>query len=245
MTQVDQNTLTHDAFFTLHRDLPREGPGEAADVAWATALAGLRRDADIADVACGPGADIAALVQAAPSGHVTALDKTPHFVAAARAVWHSDPRVMVLQADMARIMNAYDMIWCAGAVYFLGITEALNAWRKSLKPGGVVAFSEPCWFTPTPSDPATKAWADYPAMTDAAGIQTRVAAAGFSVLGSRILSDAAWEAYYSPMEKRIAALTPGADQALAHVLAQHAAEIATWRAHRSEFGYMLTLVRPT
>jgi len=32
------------AFFTLHRDLPREGPGEPADVAWAMAVA------DVADV---------------------------------------------------------------------------------------------------------------------------------------------------------------------------------------------------
>jgi len=237
--------MTQEAYFTLHRDLPREGPGEAADVAWATALAGLRDDAEIADIACGPGADIAALLQAAPNGHVTALDKTPHFVAAARAIRRDDPRVMVLQADMARIMNAYDLIWCAGAVYFLGITEALNAWRKSLKPGGVVAFSEPCWFTPTPSDAAIKAWADYPAMTDAAGIHARVAAAGYTVLGTRQLSNAAWEAYYTPLEQRIKTLQQGAAPALAQVLSDHAAEIASWRAHHAEFGYLLTLVRPT
>ena len=33
-----------EAFFTLHRDLPREGPGEPADVAWAALLAGLPQD---------------------------------------------------------------------------------------------------------------------------------------------------------------------------------------------------------
>ncbi|MFC6759581.1 hypothetical protein ACFQFQ_08945 [Sulfitobacter porphyrae] len=44
------------AFYQLHRDLPREGPGEAADVAWATALADLAPVARVADVACGPGA---------------------------------------------------------------------------------------------------------------------------------------------------------------------------------------------
>jgi len=241
---MDQDAITHEAFFTLHRDLPREGPGEAADVAWATALAGLRIDAEIADIACGPGADIAALLQSAPKSHVTALDKTQHFVAAARATWRDDPRVMVLQADMARIMNDYDLIWCAGAVYFLGITEALSAWRKSLKPGGVVAFSEPCWFTPNPSHAATKAWADYPAMTDAAGIHERVAAAGYTVLGTRQLSDTAWEAYYTPLEHRLKTLQMGASPALAQTLADHAAEIATWRAHRAEFGYQLTVARP-
>jgi trans-aconitate methyltransferase len=135
------------AFFKLHRDLPREGPGEAADVAWVAQIAAIPDAAEIADVACGPGGDVAALLAAAPKGHVTALDKTAHFVQAARDIWQDDPRVTVLQADMARIMNQYDLIWCAGAVYFLGVSEALTAWRKSLRAGGVIAFSEPCWFS--------------------------------------------------------------------------------------------------
>ena len=53
------------AFFTLHRDLPREGPGVAEDVAWTVSLLKLGARAQIADVACGPGGDIAALLAAA------------------------------------------------------------------------------------------------------------------------------------------------------------------------------------
>lgn len=44
-----------DAFFALHRDLPREGPGEAADVAWALEVAGVAPGARVADAGCGPG----------------------------------------------------------------------------------------------------------------------------------------------------------------------------------------------
>ncbi|NNK17165.1 MAG: class I SAM-dependent methyltransferase, partial [Sulfitobacter sp.] len=109
-----------EAFFKLHRDLPREGPGEPADIHWATTVAATPDNAQMADVGCGPGADIGSLLEAAPKGHVTALDKVGHFVTAARQRYIDDPRVTVLQADMARIMNRYDMIWCAGAVYFLG-----------------------------------------------------------------------------------------------------------------------------
>ncbi len=231
------------AFFELHRDLPREGPGEAADVAWAAAIAGLPASAEIADVACGPGGDIASLLEAAPEGHVTALDKTAHFVEAARDVWQSDSRVTVLKADMARIMNSYDMIWCAGAVYFLGVTEALTAWRKSLRPGGVVAFTEPCWFTDDRSERAQKMWAEYPPMTDANGIAARVEAAGFETLATRKLSDAAWEGYFAPIDKRIAVLRPGADAALTAVLDKAEEEAAAWRAHRDECGYLLSVVR--
>lgn len=231
-------------FFTLHCDLPREGPGEAADVAWAAKVAGLPPRAEMADVACGPGADIAALLDAAPQGHVTALDKTVHFVAEARTRWQDNPRVTLLRADMAVIRNDYDFIWCAGAVYFLGVTEALGAWRKSLRRGGVIAFSEPCWLTDTPSERARALWQDYAPMTDAAGITARVDAAGYEVLDTRLLSDAAWEAYYGPLDTRIETLRPNADAALNAVLDEAAEEAACWRAHRDEFGYMLSVVRP-
>lgn len=232
------------AFFRLHRDLPREGPGEAADVAWATAQAGLPAGARMADVACGPGGDIGALLTAAPEGHVTGLDKTAHFVAQARARWQDDPRVTLLRADMAAIHNEYDFIWCAGAVYFLGVREALTAWRKALRPGGMIAFSEACWFTDTPSPRAKTFWKAYPSMTDAAGNAARVTAAGYETIATRKLSDAAWEAYLGPIDARIVKLRPGADAALTVVLDEAEEEAACWRAHRDDFGYLLSLVRP-
>jgi len=240
-------TSDMDAFFALHRDLPREGPGEAADVAWAAALIDLPQNAQIADVACGPGGDIAALLDVAPKGHVTALDKTPHFVDAARRAWGDDPRTTILCADMGRVANTYDMIWCAGAVYFLGIGTALTQWRKSLrKPGGVIAFSEACWFTDTPSDRSRALWdREYPTMTDAAGIASQVRAAGFETIGTRKLSDTAWEAYYAPLDARADRLRAGADVALINVLDEAEEEAACWRAHSDEFGYLLSVVRPT
>ncbi|MEM9968588.1 MAG: class I SAM-dependent methyltransferase [Pseudomonadota bacterium] len=241
---ADAPTEALAAFFQLHRDLPREGPGEAADVAWAARCCGLHHEAVIADVACGPGADIAALLQMAPSGQVHALDKTAHFVDAARKLWRDDPRVTVLKADMAVIKNAYDFIWCAGAVYFLGVQEALTAWRKSLRPGGVIAFSEACWFTDTPTDRAVAQWESYPAMTNIQGINERIAAAEYEVLGQRRLSDAAWENYFTPLDARIARLRPAAAPWLTVVLDAAEEEAACWRAHRSDYGYLLSVVRP-
>lgn len=233
------------AFFELHRDLPREGPGEAADVAWATSLLKLPRLARIADVACGPGGDIAALIEAAPQGHVTALDKTAHFVTAAREIWNGDDRVSVLKADMKAIANPYDLIWCAGAVYFMGVEAALASWRKSLLPNGAIAFSEVCWFTDTPTERPKAFWeTGYPAMTNTDGINEQIAAAGYEILGQRRLSDTAWENYLGPLDDRIAILRDGADEALTAVLDEAEEEAACWRAHKDEFGYLLSVVRP-
>ena len=236
----DQN-----AFFTLHSDLPREGPGEAADVAWAARTVALKPDAIMADVACGPGGDIAALLKAAPQGHVTAVDKTAHFVTQARGMWATDPRVTLLRADMARIANSYDFIWCAGAVYFMGVERALRAWRKALKPGGTVAFSQICWLTDTPAKAAQTFWKrEYPDITDADGIAAQVAAAGYETIATRVLSDAAWENYYTPLDTRAETLRAGADAPLQAVLKEAEAEASLWRAHRRDFGYLLSVVRP-
>lgn len=237
--------LNMEAFFQLHRDLPREGPGSPADVAWAAGLLELSANARIADVACGPGGDIASLLEAAPEGHVTALDKTPHFVEAARKTWGGDPRVTVLKADMKVIANPYDLIWCAGAVYFMGVEVALRAWRKSLRPQGAIAFSEACWFTDAPSDRAKTLWGkEKTNMTDEAGITAQITAAGYRVIGQRRLDDAAWEAYYAPLTARMDLLRSTADLALVEVLDEAEEEAACWRAHGDEFGYLLNVVAP-
>ena len=146
------------SFFTLHADLPREGPGETADVAWAADIAKIPSDARVLDAASGPGGDIGALLRAVPKGHVTAIDHHAPFIEAARARWGKDARVSLEVGDMTAPDGPFDFIWCAGAVYFLGIEAALAAWRPKLAPDGAIAFSEPCYFTDAPSDGARAFW---------------------------------------------------------------------------------------
>ena len=234
-----------DSFFAVHSDLPREGPGEAEDVAWALALAGLPEGAAICDAGAGAGGDVAALL-AVPGARVMAIDTHPGFVAQMRARFAGEGRVRVEAVDMATLAEhpeaPFDMIWCAGALYFLGLEEGLARMAAALKPGGVLAFSEPSFLTDAPSDDAWAFWEGYP-VRDAAGIASAVAAAGYESLGTRVLGDAAWEAYYAPMEARIAALRGGADAALAAMLDLCAGEAAQWRRVKRETGYLLTVAR--
>ncbi|MEM9318466.1 MAG: class I SAM-dependent methyltransferase [Pseudomonadota bacterium] len=242
----------HKAFFILHRDLPREGPGERGDVSWAAEMAALPRDGLICDAACGPGADIPALLFAAPQGHVMGFDLHPGFVADAAARFAGDGRVNIQRGRLiARddglpdpsALGPFDLIWCAGAAYFEGVTECLKAWAPALKPGGHVAFSEAVWLTDSPSPKLAAFWAQYPAMTDRGGVADRVRAAGYETVASRPLSDAAWEGYFGPMERRIAELRPQADAELTKVLDEGAEEAEIWRNHRDQFGYLLSVVR--
>ncbi|MEM7720972.1 MAG: class I SAM-dependent methyltransferase [Pseudomonadota bacterium] len=232
-------------FFKLHADLPREGPGETADVAWAAEVAGLNPDARILDAASGPGGDTGALLRAAPQGHVTAVDLHGGFIAEASARFGKNPRVTLVTGDMTAQPGPFDFIWCAGAVYFLGIEAALTAWRKTLAQGGAIAFSEPCYFADTPSDGARAFWeGEGIDLATEDGVKAQINAAGFDVLATRRLSDIAWESYYRPMEARIAALRPGASPTLLKVLDEGTREIAAWRAHKHETGYLLSVVRP-
>lgn len=234
-----------EAFFEVHKDLPREGPGTPEDVAWALDLAGLPEGASICDAGAGPGGDVAALL-AQPGARVLAFDATEAFVRQMRARFAGNDAVTVCTADMAGIaalpQAPFDMIWCAGALYFLGLEPGLRVMREALKPGGVLAFSEPCFFAERPDTAARAFWEGYPTR-DTDGILSAVSAAGFEVLGSRKVPDAGWEAYYRPMEARIAGLRPGADARLSAMLDLCAAEAVAWRKVKDQTGYLLTVAR--
>lgn len=232
-----------DAFFTLHRDLPREGPGEVADVIWTAQAADLAPDAHVADVACGPGADLVTWADRVPQGFVTGFDRQAHFVEAARDRVAGRDRVAVHQGDMAKLAGQFDLIWCAGAVYFLGLRRALSLWRRHVQPGGHIAVTAPCHFAARPSDRARAFWAGDEALS-LPQLAVTIGMAGFQLVAQRRLSDAAWEAYYQPLLARAARLKPDADPALLQVIAEAEEEAAAWSALRAEVGYTLCLMRP-
>ncbi len=231
------------AFFTLHRDLPREGPGLAEDVAWAAHVTGLRAEGRVLDAGCGPGGDLGALGRAVPRGRVLGLDRVPHFVAAARERFAGDPVIRAEEGDMAAAPGGpYDLIWSAGAVYFLGISAALAAWRRALTPSGAVVFSHPTLWEDT--GPARAFWGADWCATEGQH-RAEFAAAGWGVIATRRVTEAGWMAYYGPLLARCDALQDGADPALAEVIAEARAEVASWREVRDQTGYMLYAVRPT
>lgn len=226
-------------FFRLHDDLPREGPGEPDDVRWALATAGIGPGARILDAGCGPGGDISTLSEVS-NCRITAIDAHAPFVETVR---RRHPGVTARVGDMTAAEGPFDVIWCAGALYFLGIAAGLAAFRGRLAEGGAIAFSEPCLFVDPPSDAARTFWEGYPARAEPA-LRAEVEAAGYRILGTRRLSDAAWAAYYGPLLARAARLRPGADPDLARAIVMAEAEAALWEEVRGETGYLLVVVRP-
>lgn len=238
--------MTSDAFMTLYTGLDREGPGDANDVAWAMSLIDLPPTARICDAGCGTGGDLPALLDAVPEGHVTAIDKQGLFVDEVLGRYGDDPRVTAFKGDMAKLKGPFDLIWCAGALYFLGIPKALKAWRPALAKPGWVAFSYPAFFTDRPSDLARAFWGgDLSTVEGQEDVLATVARQDYQVLGHRHVTDAAWERYYQPLEARIAQLQDGdVPEDLATVLEEAALEAATWRKVKAETGYLMVVARP-
>ena len=234
-----------DAFLTVHKDLPRQGPGGSEDVAWAAGLANISKAGSICDAGCGTGGDISDLLALVPDGNVSAIDEQSNFIQFAKNRFQKIENLYFYKTDMAHVGNIpqapFDMIWCAGALYFLGIERGLELFKAALKPEGVVAFSEPCYFG-TPSDAATAFWDGYDTGTEQS-ITERVREQGFTVLGTRKLPDASWEAYYQPMEERIKELRPDASARLTQMLDMCAEEVRLWREVKNETGYLLVVAK--
>ncbi len=231
-------------FFTLHRDLPREGPGEPLDVEWAVRTAGLENPALVLDAACGPGSDTVTLAQAMPSARIESVDQIEHFVDAARKkTAFLGERTHVFVGDMFDQTGPYDLIWCAGAAYFQGVSTSLKRWRKVLNPTGRIAFSEAVWLRNDPPPTLRNCWEEYSDMTDIAGTIARIKGAGFHVLDMRILSEKAWENYYEPMQARIDYLRKThVGPELVEVLEDGEFEIAMRRQYPEHYGYALFVV---
>ncbi|MGF1465326.1 MAG: class I SAM-dependent methyltransferase [Sandaracinaceae bacterium] len=238
-------------FFAIHRDLPREGPGSAASTRRALDLARpfLPPAPRVVDVACGPGAQTLVLLAELPGAEVTAFDLHAPFVDQLRRAVAGRPeagRLAAGEADMRAWSPSglVDLVWCEGAAYLMGVEAALARWGEWLRPGGVVAFSDAVWLTDRPSAAAVAFWAEYPAMRDRAGLERRVLAAGYRLLGSFVLPEADWwDAYYRPLEARLAALErrhPDHPELSAELTA-HRREIEVFREHADEYGYLFVV----
>jgi SAM-dependent methyltransferase len=161
-------------------------------------------------------------------------------------------RVLVVVGDLGAPPvdpESQDLIWCEGAIYQLGVTEALRVWRSLLKPGGTVAFTEPIWLVDAPPKEIHDWWSsEYPAISDAAGVEARIRAASYRTVASFVLPASAWwDEYYGPMQDRIASLRQRLpdDPIAGEVVAAAEVEIDHFRRFSDCYSYTFFVVQPT
>jgi len=238
----------------LHKDGPRQGPGGDDETRLAVALSGLKGRAglDIADIGCGTGASTLVLARELDA-HVTAVDFLPDFLvgleeAAVRA--RLSGRITTLSASMESLPFAeetYDAIWSEGAIYNMGFATGVEAWRRYLKPDGILAVSELTWLTDRRPVELQAHWdREYPEVDTAAGKIAVLERLGFSPIGYFALPEHCWlDNYYGPMRQRFPAFLARHEHSRAAraVVAAEEHEISLYERCRAYVGYGYYIAR--
>lgn len=243
-------------FFEVHRDLPREGPGDRASTLRAldAALAapGALDPVDVLDVGCGPGMQTLHLAARLTTARIVAVDLHQPFLAAladrAGDAGVTD-RVTPVRADMARLPLApqrFDLVWCEGAAYIVGVAQALESWWDLLRPGGVCAYTDAVWLKAEAPAAVRRFWQAYPAMGDIDASRARLRENGWELLSDFVLPPAAWwDDYYRPMSERLDRLAQRHrdDPAAQAALADCRAEIELYQRYGDWYGYAFFVAR--
>ena len=239
--QLDDLSLLVD----LHRGGKRQGPGGDDETRLAITLSGLSagKDLRIADVGCGTGSSTLVLAKALDAT-VTAVDFVPDFIHDLHTTAERQElgdRIHTLVASMDALpfdAQSLDAIWSEGAIYNMGFAQGIKAWRRFLKPNGILAVSELTWLTRERPGELERHWAkEYPEVDTASAKLALLEENGYSPVGYFALPESCWlDNFYRPMQARFAAFLSrnGNSEAAAALVAAEENEIALYE-HNSAF----------
>lgn len=243
-----------DIFFEIHKDLPREGPGESEATRRALDLLRphLPTQPLILDIGCGPGLQTLDLARYT-KGKIVAIDTHTPFLneleKRARAASLSG-RITTANESMFALPfppASFDLLWSEGAIYILGFAEGLRAWKPLLKPGGCLGVTEISWLKANPPEKVAAYWErEYPGMRSLDENLERIHQAGYRLIEHFTLPASAWwENYYTPIEARLPALDEKyrGDAEAEALLAATREEIEFYREFSEWYGYVFYLMQ--
>ncbi len=191
-----------EAFMSLHRGLPRQGPGSDATTRHLFSLAKpLPRRPRVLDLGCGPGR-ASLLLAAEYDAEVTAVDLYGPFLAELRSAAEArglGDSVRTVEADMGRLSfpdGSFDLVWAESSAYSIGFDIALRDWRRLIAPGGALVVTECEWSAREPSAGARAFWDQHYALRGRSENTAAAAAAGYDVLGVYGQPESDWDEYY-------------------------------------------------
>ncbi len=238
----------YELLIDLHRGGERQGPGGAEQTLRAMDLAGLDRTAPlkIADLGCGTGAAAKVLADNL-YGEVVAVDTAEAFLEDLRTEAAGADRLATITTlacsidDLPFADGELDVIWSEGAVYAIGFDAGVSAWRRFLRPGGVLVVSELTWLTARRPAELHDHWTAQYAEVDVASAKIGVLERhGYRPEAYFVLPEHCWtENYYGPLEARCDAFLErhGHSAEAVAVVAAERAEIELYERYSAYVGY--------
>ncbi len=240
-------------FFEIHKDLPREGPGDSESTRKAfRKLAMLPEQAAILDVGCGPGVqtmDLALISE----GTIAAVDTHQPFLDVLQQKINDEglqDRIKVHNQSMKALEfppASFDLIWSEGAIYIMGFENGLRAWKPLLKPEGYIVVTEATWLKPDPPTEIREFWQQaYPEMKSLEENLNIIHNCGYYLIDYFVLPETSWtEEYYKPMQDRIEMLRvqyKDDPQKLA-ILDEEQIEIQLYNKYSDWYGYVFYIMQ--
>lgn len=236
-----------EAMIDLFLGLQRMSPGSQETTAQAFQIAARDREIQsIVEFGCGNG--ISTIDLARLGGvPVTAIDNCAPFLSQLKDKIDKlglGQQVQVLDQSMDAAWpeeTRFDLIWCEGSVYAIGLEDALKRWRKLLPQGGRIAVSDLVWIASEPALEAKRYWENQ-------GLGLRncdEARALFTSLGYRMIDDFVfpnrdWQNYYQPLKSYLPKWQSAySDRENARIVSQMLEEeIRMYDEFGSQYGYV-------
>lgn len=210
---LSKDMNTHNAymadFYRIFDVLERRGPGSEVDTLTALGKVPMK-PSQVLEIGCGQGIATRLLAQKCEA-QITAIDNDEEAIKALQASNRDYAEQIRFECasmtDLPYAERSFDLIWSEGSAYIMGVNNAFKKWRPLLTDKGVLVLSDLVWSTENVNQKAKAFWgSEYPDMTT---VETRIKqakAAGYQVIDTFPISDAAWEAYYQPLSQQVAAL---------------------------------------
>ncbi|MBC5773752.1 class I SAM-dependent methyltransferase [Pontibacter sp. KCTC 32443] len=243
MTEIELELLVE-----LHMSGDRQGPGSNETTLQALQLTGLdlTKPLKVADIGCGTGASTLVLAKHL-EGQITAVDIFPEVLAKLEqraAEQGLQDKITTLQCSMDALpfsANGFDLIWSEGAVYNMGFENGIRAWRKFLKPEGLLVVSESVWLTTERPQPIEDFWnTAYPEIDTVANKIKVLEQNGYLPLAHFVLPENCWtDKYYTPLEARIPKFLQKHpdDEVAKQVVEEHYEEIKMYQEYKQYYSY--------
>ena len=200
-------------FFEIMSGLPRQGPGDSTSTRRALqAIPNMGPHTRLLDIGCGTGSQTCALLEYSLA-RVLAIDNYPPFIEElnrqAQSLGLAD-RLESRVADMRALdfpTASFDVIWCEGAIYNVGLETGLREWRRLLVPGGHLVVTEVCWTTSDVPPECAEFWMqEYPYIRSVPIVLDAIDGCDYHCIEHFPIPESAWwNDYYRPLQQNLAA----------------------------------------